>query len=101
MSVSQVSNLQTKLLPAICACVLVRIVVAGLWPFHAPRNAVSWLGEGNGLLFGSGVGDIPEGLDQGTRDHNKSGPSSYVADTKAVEEAQKRTISPGIPRRFL
>jgi hypothetical protein len=52
VSVSQVSNLHTKLLPAICACVLVGILVAGLWPFHAPRNAVSWIGEGNGLLFG-------------------------------------------------
>jgi VanZ like family/Concanavalin A-like lectin/glucanases superfamily len=46
------STLQTKLLPAICACVLLGILVAGLWPFHAPRNEVSWLGEGNGLLFG-------------------------------------------------
>ena len=46
------STLLTKLLPAICACVLLGILVAGLWPFHAPRNAVSWMGEGNGLLFG-------------------------------------------------
>jgi hypothetical protein len=52
VSVSEGPNLQTKLLPAICACVLLGILVAGLWPFHAPRNAVSWLGEGNGLLFG-------------------------------------------------
>jgi hypothetical protein len=27
-------------------------LVAGLWPFHAPRNQVGWLSEGNGLLFG-------------------------------------------------
>jgi hypothetical protein len=26
--------------------------VAGLWPFHTPLNAVSWLSKGNGLLFG-------------------------------------------------
>jgi hypothetical protein len=32
--------------------VLSGILVAGLWPFHAPRNEVSWLGEGNGLLLG-------------------------------------------------
>jgi VanZ family protein len=30
----------------------VGILVAGLWPFHAPRNEVSWLSQGNGLLFG-------------------------------------------------
>jgi VanZ like family/Concanavalin A-like lectin/glucanases superfamily len=40
------------LLEAICACVLLGILVAGLWPFHAPRNEVSWLSQGNGLLFG-------------------------------------------------
>jgi hypothetical protein len=46
------SDIQAKLLPVICACVLLGILVAGLWPFHTPRNAVSWLGKGNGLLFG-------------------------------------------------
>jgi hypothetical protein len=40
------------LLSAFCACVLLGILVAGLWPFHAPRNEVSWLSQGNGLLFG-------------------------------------------------
>jgi VanZ family protein len=39
-------------LGTICACVLAGILVAGLWPFHAPRNEVSWLSQGNGLLFG-------------------------------------------------
>jgi VanZ family protein len=46
------SDIQTMPLQAICACVLVGILVAGLWPFHAPLNEVSWLVEGNGLLFG-------------------------------------------------
>jgi hypothetical protein len=46
------SDIQTKILRAICACVLLGILVAGLWPFHAPRNEVRWLREGNGLLFG-------------------------------------------------
>jgi VanZ like protein/concanavalin A-like lectin/glucanase superfamily protein len=35
-----------------CLLVLCGILVAGLWPFHAPRNEVSWLSERNGLLFG-------------------------------------------------
>jgi VanZ like family/Concanavalin A-like lectin/glucanases superfamily len=39
-------------LPAICLLVLCCILMAGLWPFHAPRNQVGWLREGNGLLFG-------------------------------------------------
>jgi VanZ like family/Concanavalin A-like lectin/glucanases superfamily len=41
------------LLSAICAVVLGGILVAGLWPFHTPRNQVSWLRPGNGLLFGN------------------------------------------------
>lgn len=40
------------LLRAICALVLLGILVAGLWPFHAPRNEVSWLSHKSGLLFG-------------------------------------------------
>jgi hypothetical protein len=39
-------------LRTICAFVLFGILVAGLWPFHAPRNEVSWLSHGNGLFFG-------------------------------------------------
>jgi hypothetical protein len=43
---------QTRLLGAICTCVLLSILVAGLWPFQAPRNEVDWLSQGNGVLFG-------------------------------------------------
>jgi len=39
-------------LRATCALVLLGILVAGLWPFHTPRNEVSWLSQRNGLLFG-------------------------------------------------
>jgi len=41
-----------RLLGLMCISVLCGILVAGLWPFHAPRNAVSWLRNKNGLLFG-------------------------------------------------
>ncbi len=40
------------LLTTACASVLVVILLAGLWPFHAARNDVSWASEGNGILFG-------------------------------------------------
>jgi VanZ like protein/concanavalin A-like lectin/glucanase superfamily protein len=40
------------LLRAICAFVLFGILVAGLWPFHAPKNEVTWVNHGSGLLFG-------------------------------------------------
>jgi VanZ family protein len=35
----------------LCLFVLGSIVVAGLWPFHVPRNAVSWPRDENGLRF--------------------------------------------------
>jgi VanZ family protein len=41
-----------KILGTICLFVLCGVVVAGLWPFHAPRNQVAWLNGPNGLLFG-------------------------------------------------
>lgn len=36
----------------VCAVVLCGILVAGLAPFRRPRNAVTWLGNENGLRFG-------------------------------------------------
>jgi VanZ like protein/concanavalin A-like lectin/glucanase superfamily protein len=44
--------MQKKMLGVLCAVVLVGILSAGLWPFHAPKNQVSWLSNGNGLHFG-------------------------------------------------
>jgi VanZ like family/Concanavalin A-like lectin/glucanases superfamily len=46
------NSIPPLLLTAICAGVLSAILVAGLWPFHAPKNEVSWLNNGNGLRFG-------------------------------------------------
>jgi len=39
-------------LAAICLLVLCGMLVAGLWPFHAPKNEVTWLSDSNGLFFG-------------------------------------------------
>jgi glycopeptide antibiotics resistance protein len=43
--------MRRKVLGILCACVLFGILTAGLWPFHAPKNEVSWSG-GGGLHFG-------------------------------------------------
>jgi hypothetical protein len=42
-----------KLLIATCLPVLGAILVAGLWPFHTPKNEVSWLNNRDGLFFGA------------------------------------------------
>jgi len=36
----------------LCVAVMVVILVAGLWPFHSPKNDVTWLAGENGLRFG-------------------------------------------------
>jgi VanZ family protein len=41
-----------RVLKVACVCVLLTTLTAGLWPFHAPRNDVSWLSQGNGLFLG-------------------------------------------------
>jgi VanZ family protein len=41
-----------QLFRVLCALVLLGIMTAGLWPFHAARNDVSWLGGGNGVFLG-------------------------------------------------
>ena len=46
----------------ICAGVLVGILVAGLWPFHSPKNDVRWLSAGTGLAFGRYGSIVSAGL---------------------------------------
>src|SRR5579872_7264163 len=36
----------------ICVLVLAGILIAGLWPFHAPKNDVSWLAQEHGIVLG-------------------------------------------------
>ena len=49
--------LRTKMHALVCMLVLCGILTLGLWPFHAPRNDVSWLRNENGLRF-SGYGTL-------------------------------------------
>src|SRR5271157_5402548 len=41
-----------KLLGVVCGMVLGGLLVFGLWPFHSPKNRVTWIAGGNGLHFG-------------------------------------------------
>src|ERR1700690_2150756 len=41
-----------KAVRVLAFAVLAMILVAGLWPFHAPANAVSWLKGKRGIRFG-------------------------------------------------
>jgi VanZ family protein len=51
IDVSKSKQIRDKLLGLTFLGILAVILVAGLWPFHAPRNQVHWL-RGGGLWFG-------------------------------------------------
>jgi hypothetical protein len=51
-SLSLGAEFRSVVLKVICVCVLGGILVAGLWPFHAPENQVTWLQNSAGLHFG-------------------------------------------------
>ncbi len=46
----------------LCFAVLCGILVAGLWPFHSPKNEVSWLRSENGIRFGEYGTALSSGL---------------------------------------
>ena len=45
------SQLKANRLAILCLVVLGIILTLGLWPFHSPRNQVTWLGSRDGLRF--------------------------------------------------
>jgi VanZ like protein/concanavalin A-like lectin/glucanase superfamily protein len=46
------TQMKSKLLGVLCFVVLCITLTLGLWPFHSPRNEVTWLKNANGLTFG-------------------------------------------------
>jgi hypothetical protein len=46
-------GMKTRYLDVICFSVLCVLLTLGLWPFHSPKNEVTWLGRHNGLRFGT------------------------------------------------
>lgn len=60
------------LLRAACAVVLVIILAAGLWPFHAPKNKVRWLSNENGLRFDKYSSIVTEGEFKSTQTNESS-----------------------------
>lgn len=55
MDTGRHSRAYAIIISTLCVVVLCSILVAGLWPFHTPRNGVSWLKVQSGLRF-SGYG---------------------------------------------
>ena len=40
-----------RFVEALCVCAVCAVLIAGLWPFHAPRNEAYWVQNKNGLHF--------------------------------------------------
>lgn len=64
------SRNQSTLVGVLCLLVIFIILVAGLWPFRAPRNEVAWLPNTDGLFFGRhgsivSIGAFPAGSADG------------------------------------
>ena len=45
--------INTRLLGVLCILLTAGLLVAGLWPFHSPRNQVTWRADGKGVHFGA------------------------------------------------
>jgi len=92
-----------KLLPLACGWVLAGMLVAGLWPFHSPRNQVTWLGGRNGLRFGR-HGMILSSGRFSARSTRANGPCSLEVWFEPAGATSSGTLfsfyAPDRPRRF-
>lgn len=52
MTIKLESSTHARIIGVLSVCTLVTILIAGLWPFQAPLNDVSWLDNENELRFG-------------------------------------------------
>lgn len=66
------SVVKTRLWDVICVAVLVVVLTLGLWPFHSPKNDVTWLENRNGLRFGRFSTVISSAVFQVTSDENEA-----------------------------
>lgn len=84
------AQVRNTLLGLACAGVLAGILVAGLWPFHAPANQVYWL-PGGGLWFGSHGTVLSAGAFNAQGTHG-NGPCSVEVVLAPATVWDKRTI---------
>lgn len=78
MNKAHLGSAHAKIVSLLCLFVLGSIAVAGLWPFHAPRNAVSWLTDKNGLRFSGHGSAVSAGAFRSSRPPNNTGCSLEI-----------------------
>ena len=52
---------RTRILGIVCLCLVIGLLVFGLWPFHHPKNQVSWISGGDGLRLGRRATIVSDG----------------------------------------
>ncbi|HEY6271564.1 MAG TPA: VanZ family protein [Terriglobales bacterium] len=88
---------------AIWLLVLGATLVAGLWPFHSPKNDVQWLPAGNGLTFGSHGTILSSGAFETTDAGDRTPGSLEIWLTPALTWDSGTLVAfypPGVRRRF-
>jgi VanZ family protein len=78
MNKASLDRAHAKIVSASCLFVLGCILVAGLWPFHIPRNAVKWDKNENGLRFGRHGSAVSASAFQNARSPNDTGHSLEI-----------------------
>src|ERR1035441_6595128 len=94
MTVRRESNpsATSRILGSACACVLCIILVAGLQPFHAPKNDVAWLVGRPGLHFGHRGTVVSSGTLKSSGDEGAPHRSLEIWLTPAIMWDRKHTM---------
>jgi hypothetical protein len=103
MGQSSKDHTKAKLLAAACVAILCVILVLGLWPFHAPRNAVTWLQNGNGLQFGDYATVLSAGEFKSTAPQTETSRSIEIWIKSRSNEDWGMLLAfhtPGVPLQF-
>jgi len=98
-----------RLLVGVCAAVLGVILTLGLWPFHAPKNGVAWMGDRHGLQFAKyatvmSSGAFPVTTGESAESAESRGPGSleiWLQPRRVWDSATLLAFyTPGDPRQF-
>ena len=88
-----------KIVRVLAVLVLCSILIAGLWPFHAPRNAVSWLEHRKGLRFKGHGSALSRNPFQQSSKNNATGLEIWLTPATITQQSSILTFdSSPVPR---
>ena len=81
----------STLIKMLCVCTVVIVLIAGLWPFHAPENNVEWHVQEDGIQFGHHGSVVSLGAFQ-PRDPDRDDSGSIEVWVQAAPVHDRHTI---------